>query len=522
MCRHHRSVPWVGVFVLGVVVQRGVIAAEEGPQPPEGALACRTLTLPRQALLGPSALSSDRKFLVGLLPDKQLVGVWTLADGHEVRSFRGAGPADSCLALSPDGKAVAAGTLGGKVVLWDLATGKERHAWRHPDQPLAKALAFAPDGRALAAGLGPGGPVRVWDTASGKEVYRLEGFVDVVSSLVFSPDGKTLAAVAPEAQAEYARLWDAGGKEVRLFRERVSGVAFSPDGEVLATADGTGSVNLWPVAPGHAARLLRSNGVLARHLVFSPDGRMLASWSDVGSPLCLWEVASGQVVRRFKMSARRPHHPASSIVAVGFAPDGRALITVGCEGVVVWWDVTGLGREGLDRPVKLHAVDLEDLWATTGSGDAAEAHRAVWALTTGHRDAIPFLQERLRTLLFVERRIERAIRDLDARSFAVRTRAVRELKVLGEAARPALSRVLASQPSLEMRKRIEELLEEGLGPGPAELKIQVIRGVQVLEQSGTLEARRALEKLAREAREETVQAEARKALTRLGGQKRKP
>jgi hypothetical protein len=521
MCRYRRPVDGVCLSLLVLVVSPA--AAGEQPERPEGALACRTLNLPLQSLLGPSALSPDGQFLVGLLPDKQRVGVWELASGRKVRSFRGAGPLDTCLAVSPDGSAVAVGTVGGRVVLCDLATGKERHAWQYPEQPLATALAFAPDGRTLAAALGPGGPVRLWNVRTGKEVRQLERSADVVSSLVFSPDGKMLAAVAPEAQKEYGRLWKTEGKELRLFRERITHIAFSADGQKLASADGTGTVQVWGLTEKQGARVLRVSGVLARHVAFSPDGRMVASWSDLSSPICLWEVASGQVALRFKMPAQQVRPLARSIVALGFVADGWALVAVGCEGTVVWWDRTTLGREGWQRVTKLRGQDLEDLWDDLASANAVAAHRAVWLLTAGHPVAVPFLQERLRTLETLERQIERAIKGLDAKRFAVRQRAARELIQLGESARPALRRVLLDEPSLEMRKRIEEILgAEEAAPRVPDQRLRVVRGVEALEQAASPEARRALEQLARAATESIVQTEAKHALARLGQPTRKP
>jgi hypothetical protein len=85
------------------------------------------------------------------------------------------------------------------------------------------------------------------------------------------------------------------------------------------------------------------------------------------------------------------------------------------------------------------------------------------------------------------------IADLDAANFKVRQKAYQELKKLGSHAESALRKGLQGRPSLEMRKRLEQLLES------ATYSREVLRGlraVEVLERVGTSEAREVLKTLA--------------------------
>jgi WD40 repeat protein len=65
------------------------------------------------------------------------------------------------LTFSPDGRTLAAGTVGGAVELWDVASGRRRSVLGGHSGGIW-ALEFAPDGRTLFSG-GNDGTVRVWD-----------------------------------------------------------------------------------------------------------------------------------------------------------------------------------------------------------------------------------------------------------------------------------------------------------------------------------------------------------------------
>ena len=69
----------------------------------------------------------------------------------------------------------------------------------HSDQGYVSSVAFSPDGKTLAAGYGVfrgGGGVVLWDTARRERLQEKSLAVteDAVNGVAFSPDGKTLAA----------------------------------------------------------------------------------------------------------------------------------------------------------------------------------------------------------------------------------------------------------------------------------------------------------------------------------------
>src|SRR5579884_790376 len=114
----------------------------------------------------------------------------------------------SAVAFAPDGTLLLSGggPGGDAVQLSDAVTGARR--LRLPDDQPVLAVAFAPDGSRFAASFGRLGQrsnlyVRVWETATGKELYRLDTPDDVVRGLAFAPDGRSLLL----SGSKYVRLW---------------------------------------------------------------------------------------------------------------------------------------------------------------------------------------------------------------------------------------------------------------------------------------------------------------------------
>ncbi len=206
---------------------------------------------------------------------------------------------------------------------------------------LVFSVAFSPDGKTLASGAFDN-TIRLWDLATGDpKGSPLEGHNDRVTSVAFSPDGKTLASGAFD---NTIRLWDLAtgdpkGSPLVGHTKEVLSVAFSPDGKTLASGSWDNKIRLWDVATGAARGTPlagHTNAVIS--VAFSPDGKTLASGSG-DNTIRLWDLATGDP----KGSPLSGH--TGEVFSVSFSRDGQTLVSGSSDKTILLWVVaTGTAK----------------------------------------------------------------------------------------------------------------------------------------------------------------------------------
>jgi RNA polymerase sigma factor (sigma-70 family) len=400
-------------------------------------------------------------------------------------------PSLRILRFSPGGKLLAdAGFRDGSVFVRKCGdASKPRELGQHAD--FINALVFSGDGRLLASG-GDDALIHVWDLHAGKKLQSIKSN-EAIGSLAFSPDGKTLASGASRNNAgalptdPAIHLFDvATGKEVNSLKDagEVFQLLFSPDGRLLASGSGHGhkGPRVWDLVSGKQLVLPISTAE-CYSIAFSRDGRLMA-WgsSDRENIVRIVEIASRQEVLRFS-----GHH--SGIGSLGFSPNGRLLASGGGDSTVLVWDLTGRCRAGRSSGVKLSSRELETCWTDLADTDAAKAYRAVQSLALAPSEqVVPLLRERLHSEPPADpKQVAGWIRDLDGNEFGVRERAGQQLKRLGHRAEATLRQAVASKPTPEVGRRLQQLLNQlDLANSPDQLR--QVRAVAALESSASPQA----------------------------------
>jgi WD40 repeat protein len=182
--------------------------------------------------------------------------------------------------------------------------------------------------------------IRLWDLAAGRELRRLTGHTQFITSLSFSRDGKMLASTSDD---QTVRLWEVGtGKMLQTLKGHTKGVAsatFSPDGRKAVTASEDETVKLWDVATGKQLMTLKEhpakgswNAPQIFRAVFSPDGSRVLATGNFTS-VAVWDAATGQV-----LPALEGH--GSWIIPLAFSRDGKLMATGSGDRTIRLWDVS--------------------------------------------------------------------------------------------------------------------------------------------------------------------------------------
>ncbi|HKB39560.1 MAG TPA: sigma factor-like helix-turn-helix DNA-binding protein, partial [Gemmataceae bacterium] len=181
------------------------------------------------------------------------------------------------------------------------------------------------------------------EDTSGPPIHSLLGHKERVTSVAYSPDGKSVATIAFDGTA---RIWDATtGKEERclVVRTHPTQIMFSPDNEFIVTVQqvviSPSVVAAWSRRTGEKVRefsptkdprteaeQVRASG-LNKCAAFSPDGKHLAcggceTTTNAGADILIYEFATGKLVREMRAPQRR-------IVSLTFSPDGKTLFSQG-------------------------------------------------------------------------------------------------------------------------------------------------------------------------------------------------
>ncbi len=181
-----------------------------------------------------------------------------------------------------------------------------------------ESLSFSPNGQFIVSASSDSS-VRIWDTATGALVHRIDEMADSVG---FTADGKHIVTSA--MNDEPIKSWNLeSGLLYRSTGDQSGGktaVAMGFDGRHVVTASNDGSIRLWNTGTGELMRTIREPQGHIDYLAVSPDGSRIATATNklMERGVHVWDSTSGEQLGSYGFSSYRP-----GVLCLAISPDGR-------------------------------------------------------------------------------------------------------------------------------------------------------------------------------------------------------
>jgi len=331
--------------------------------------------------------------------------LWRLAHS-EIVSLKHTAKVTS-IVLTPDGTKMASQTLSGDIRIWVTATGKEL-APIHDPEANASCLAISPDGKFFAQGKN-NGQIKIYAVSNGAHLSTLECGQKEIRAIVFSPDGKLLVAATFDGTASVWAVPTWEQQVVFKASRSINTIAFTPDSKQFLTGGFEGLVKVWHPLSGKELRAMPS-GRSVYALAFIPDSNNVVS-SHTDSTLKIWDFATGQQVAEMKTT-----YATGGLIC---SPDGRMIASGHQDPIIRLWSARG---GTLLTEIKTHGGPISALAFTpdgkglfTGSADRTLKFRNVQevsearliAQNTARLDSVAFTRDGRRLITGDEDQIVR-------------------------------------------------------------------------------------------------------------------
>ena len=305
----------------------------------------------QKVLVSQMALSADGRILATAGGDN-LIKVWDVASGQELRVLRGHTVVVSHLCLSADGRTLVSADVDNKIKVWTTDPTGETNVLTH--EGIVVYTAVAPEGELLATSNPNFFTVDLWDLRSGAATRFIS---DAKAEPAFSPDGKWLALRRFTDPVE-VELWDRTTTPYRKVQvlpcAAVIGhqLRFSPDSRILVFRAPGEVLELWDTVARQSLGQLPDHPPLHCGTAFSSDGELIATGCD--GRIRIWHVRSREL-----LAAMGEQH--DEIRSLCFSSDDNMLIAASGNAEVRRWDVTDPENPHPLSPLRGHTAFVHQI-----------------------------------------------------------------------------------------------------------------------------------------------------------------
>ncbi|MCT7951944.1 WD40 repeat domain-containing protein [Ancylothrix sp. C2] len=237
----------------------------------------------------------------------------------------------SQIAISADGKLIAAGSEKNKIGLWEVETGTLKTQLTGHTGPVLT-LAISGDGKTLVSSdtTEQRSNIKLWNLETGELIRTLFGHKKSIHALALSPDQQTLASGSHKI-----KIWNlqTGDPTKTLFghKEWVYSLAISPTGKLLASASEDKTLKIWHLETETLLRTLRSHNGPVYCTAICPKGEILVSGS-ADKTLKIWQLQTGKLI-----TTLNGHN--GPVYSVAISSDGQRLVSASQDKTIKIWNL---------------------------------------------------------------------------------------------------------------------------------------------------------------------------------------
>lgn len=311
------------------------------------------------------AFTADGKSLVAVANQANQIKIWSVESGELQLQLGGFQAPINQIALSPDGKWIAAASEDRTVQVWQMHTGQLQGKF---SQSIASSsLAFSPNNKVLLAA--SGNRAILWQLNT-RQPSRTLTATNPIHRATFSPDGRLIAILSQNGQVQVQEVATGQVRQTLAISPTTQGeiltsaaqLGFSPNSKVLTVNTGKGQLWTWNLESKQQwhveqppAKIQVTNQVEQGAIAFSPDSHYLVTSQQqqiedqVIYVATIYDSKTGQ-----ELGSLRGH--TGPITAIQFTDDGSLIVTSSIDGTVRLWSAEVGGElpslKMADRPIQ--------------------------------------------------------------------------------------------------------------------------------------------------------------------------